>query len=561
MTSRREHPTNAPGAPPAHRAGRTTHHHAAHTVAGCDDADLNGLFTYCLSVLCEHESALAALGEALALADRRRARGRAPEGEHALRPWLYALARWVCARRLADQRAGEREEHGASAARECAAGPAVARRGAGTRAAGRPPAPAASPSVRAVRAVPPASPTAERAALLGDSRPGPAGHLPSSVRRHRELAALAWPEAAGISPGQREALELSVRHGLSAAQIAAVLSLSTAETEELLLNAACEVERTRAALHVVESGGCAVVARLAGDERLLLGTALRRELVEHVDDCPQCRRAAERAMAGVSWPGTAPASAALAVVAVPRPAVEAAVALARRARVQRTPRFDRAGYPQCENVRPARRDRLRSRALTSTVVAAVLAAPVVALWAAYRGAPVTGAPQADRSATAPDTADGSRAGGRDGGAGGPGTVAPPTGSRAWRAAPDGAAAGPAGRAAASRSHGMEPPVRGPGAPSAPRVGRPASEPAAAPHRSVPVSRPAAAAPDSAAASPSGGGAPSGGSPADSGPLSGSSAAASTATPSAAEPPPATSRPAFADIGPSGPPRAPSGSPS
>ncbi|MEU3193017.1 hypothetical protein ABZ686_20795 [Streptomyces sp. NPDC006992] len=544
MTSRREHPTNAPGASPAHRAGRTTHHHVADTAAECADADLNGLFTYCLAVLCEHESALAALGEALALADRQRGRGRAPEGEHALRPWLYALARWACARRLADQRAREREERGASAAHECAAGPAVARRGAGTRAAGRPPAPAASPPV------PPASPTAERTALLGDGRPG-AGHLPSGVRRRRELAALAWPEAAGTSSVQREALELSVRHGLSAAQIAAVLSLSPTAAEELLLHAACEVERTRAALHVVESGGCAAVARLAGDERLLLGTALRRELVEHVDDCPQCRRAAERAMAGVSWPGTAPASAALAVVAVPRPAVEAAVALARRARAQRTPRFDRAGYPQREQVRPARRDRLRSRALTSTVVAAVLAAPVVALWAAYRGAPTTGEAQADRSATAPDTADD----GRGGGAGGPGTLAPPTGSHARRAAPDGAVAGPAGRAAPSRSHALEPPVREPGAPSAPTVQRPASEPAAAPHRSVPVSRPAAAEPSIAAS------APSGDSPADSGPPSGSSSVASAATPSAAEPPPATSRPAFADIAPSGPPRAPSRSPS
>ncbi|WP_275520198.1 hypothetical protein [Streptomyces qinglanensis] len=546
MTSRREHPTNAPGAPPAHRAARTTHHHVAHTVAECDDADLNGLFTYCLAALSEHESALAALGEALALADRQRARGRAPEGEHALRPWLYALARWVCARRLADQRAGERAGRPASVARECAAGPAAARRGTGTRAAVRPPAPAASP----LR--PPASPTAERAAPFGDGGPGPAGHLPSRVRRRRELAALAWPEAAGTSPVQREALELSVRHGLSAAQIAAIFSLPPAAAEDLLLHAACEVERTRAALHVVESGGCAVVARLAGDERLLLGTALRRELLEHVDECPQCRRAAERAMAGVSWPGTAPASAELAVVAVPRPAVEAAVALARRARAQRTPRFDRAGYPQREQPRPARRDRLRSRALTSTVVAAVLAAPVVALWAAYRGAPATGEPQADRSATAPDTAED----GWSGGATRPGTLAPPTGPHAGQAAPDGAAAGPVGRGAPSRSDVREPSGRGPGSPSVPTVRRPASKPAAAPHRSVPVSRPAVAAPSLAAASPSGGGPP-----ADSGPPSGSSSAASTATPSAAEPPPATSRPAFADVAPSGPPRAPSRSPS
>ncbi|MDC7337580.1 hypothetical protein PQR15_15100 [Streptomyces lydicus] len=40
--------------------------------------------------------------------------------------------------------------------------------------------------------------------------------------------------------------------------------------------------------------------------------------------------------------------------------------------------------------RAARRRRLRARALTTTVVATVVAAPVLALWAAYRGAPATG---------------------------------------------------------------------------------------------------------------------------------------------------------------------------
>lgn len=42
--------------------------------------------------------------------------------------------------------------------------------------------------------------------------------------------------------------------------------------------------------------------------------------------------------------------------------------------------------------RAARRDRLRARAVTTTVVATVVAAPVLALWAAYRGAPSTGEP-------------------------------------------------------------------------------------------------------------------------------------------------------------------------
>ncbi|EFE67903.1 alanine-rich protein [Streptomyces viridosporus ATCC 14672] len=49
--------------------------------------------------------------------------------------------------------------------------------------------------------------------------------------------------------------------------------------------------------------------------------------------------------------------------------------------------------------RIARRDRLRARAVTTTVVATVVAAPVFALWAAYRGTPV-GEAQDGRSASA-----------------------------------------------------------------------------------------------------------------------------------------------------------------
>ncbi|NEC27459.1 hypothetical protein G3I20_13015, partial [Streptomyces sp. SID8111] len=47
----------------------------------------------------------------------------------------------------------------------------------------------------------------------------------------------------------------------------------------------------------------------------------------------------------------------------------------------------------------ARRDRLRARAVTTTVVATVVAAPVLALWAAYRGTPV-GEAEDGRSASA-----------------------------------------------------------------------------------------------------------------------------------------------------------------
>ncbi|CAM5332465.1 hypothetical protein SCALM49S_01373 [Streptomyces californicus] len=57
---------------------------------------LDGLFTYCLAVLCDHDAAADALGAALAVADRQDAR--CPSTEPERRSWLYALARWACLR-------------------------------------------------------------------------------------------------------------------------------------------------------------------------------------------------------------------------------------------------------------------------------------------------------------------------------------------------------------------------------------------------------------------------------------------------------------------------------
>lgn len=297
---------------------------------------LDGLFTYCLSVLCEHDAAAGALGDVLAMAERQRARLHDPELR---RPWLYALARWACLHRLSQ-----------------------------------------------------------------DGRPVPAkASSDVAAQRRRELSALAWPEAAGTTPEQREALELAVRHQLAPNEVAHVVGIEPDAARALLAQAACEVERTRAALAVVELGRCPAVARLAGDTQVLLGTALRRELVRHVDECPDCRFTAERAVATGPWPGLAATTAATAVLAVieaPRPAAYAALLDSMRAGAGRTregtPRFDRRGFPLAVRDRAVRRARLRNRAVTSTVIAAVVAAPVLALWAAtYHGASLAPDEKAD----------------------------------------------------------------------------------------------------------------------------------------------------------------------
>ncbi|UXY29052.1 BACON domain-containing protein [Streptomyces sp. HUAS TT20] len=338
--------TRTTGAHRAHREARdrTAARTPAHRQPARYEPYLDGLFTYCLSVLCDHDTATAALGDVLALAERR---GQRVPDEADRRAWLYALARWACLRKLAEAKQKRQ----------------------GTHAAGR----------------------------AGTERQGPQSADPpasgeAQEERRRELALLAWPEAAGTTPEQREALELAVRHHLAAHEVAAVLGMDRTVARELLASAACEVERTRAALAVVETGGCPGVALLTGDNQLVLSTAVRRELVRHVDDCPRCRRAAERAVPG-RWPGASVTPAELPVLEAPRRALYGALAHHPRARGVALPRFDRRGFPMDPKDRAARRDRLRSRAVTTTVVATVVAAPVLALWAAYRGSPAGDDPE------------------------------------------------------------------------------------------------------------------------------------------------------------------------
>ncbi|MCX4748257.1 sigma-70 family RNA polymerase sigma factor [Kitasatospora sp. NBC_01287] len=322
----------------------------------------DGLYTYCLSVLCDRRAALAALDEARRLADANAERLTDPGLRRA---WLYSLARYACVRRLGT-----------------AQDPAVDGGG---------------------------------AALLGE---------------------LAWPEAAGTTAEQREALELSVRHRLTPLELAAVLGIGTEAAQRLLAEGAAEVERTRRVLLVLGVGSCPELARLGGAgadhwRSWLLGPALRRELVGHVAGCPTCRGTAERVEAtlGTSSGGTAglPLLSARAAGPVSDPPADPAAdpgldpgagpvltpvltsgvdpdvdpdgsAIAERP--ARPARFDQRGFPRhrapglLERHRPGgdlheRAVLIRQRALTTGVLAAVLSAPVAALWLAHRDATAT----------------------------------------------------------------------------------------------------------------------------------------------------------------------------
>ncbi|GAA1414425.1 hypothetical protein GCM10009639_68110 [Kitasatospora putterlickiae] len=289
----------------------------------------DGLFTYCLSVLCEHEAASAALREVRELAARYGGRLAEPG---LVRAWLYSLARYCCLRRPADGDRGSGKGGG-----------------------------------------------------VGESGGAEA------VRRRRELASLAWPEAAGTDPGQREALELSVRHRLTPIEVAAVLGQPFETVRALLVSARAEVDRTRAALLVLGVGSCPELDRLGGAEAesrpdRVLGPALRRELVRHVVDCPTCRGTAERVADEVPEDGAAGPSGLPVLTAPPVPPGGAGRRTAAPVTVAEPGlRFDQDGFPRHRAPDTGRGPTVRRRVVTTGVLAAVLAAPIVALWAGHRG--------------------------------------------------------------------------------------------------------------------------------------------------------------------------------
>ncbi|QMU72979.1 hypothetical protein [Streptacidiphilus sp. P02-A3a] len=315
----------------------------------------DGLFTYCLSVLCDQDAAVAAVREVRRLAVRHRRRLRRPE---LLRAWLYALARHSCLVRLD----GSAPQPGRFAAGRSAP---------------------------------------------GWSSCGRHGGGPARLRR------LAWPETAGTTPAQREALELTGRHGLPVEELAAVLGLRPEQAGALLAQAVCEVERTAAALSVLAADGCPELRRLGRERGPVLGPALRGELVRHLDSCPTCRGTAEREAALGPWPGTLRAPGTLSLVRAPAELAPAQAAgerlltqLGRRDDPAAEPRFDRRGFPVQRSAPSQRAAVLRQRAVAGSVIAAVVAAPVVALFlTSQQRHTVEAAPVSSVSVSTPEPLD------------------------------------------------------------------------------------------------------------------------------------------------------------
>src|SRR5215472_5989273 len=193
-------------------------------LAGAYDNYAESLYGYCGWMLNGPDHAAATVQDMFVIAAANLGDLRDPGR---LRPWLYAVARGECHRRL---RAGE-------AGLDEAAGPAG----------------------------PPAGENTERA----------------------ELRRLVRAAMDGLNPGEREVIELAFRHDLSGADLAAVLGVPRNQAQALASRARGRLEREPGVLLVARTGrwGCPTLDLMLYDWDGQLTAPVRKQVARHTGQC------------------------------------------------------------------------------------------------------------------------------------------------------------------------------------------------------------------------------------------------------------------------------------
>jgi RNA polymerase sigma factor (sigma-70 family) len=189
------------------------------------------LHVYCRSLLAEPADAADVVQDTFVIAAAKLADLRDPDR---LRPWLYAVARNECYRRLRSRaRLASLEEAG------------------------------------------------EVTDTAADEARGP----DQAVLRELVTAAVA-----GLNPGDREVIELNLRHDLAGADLADALGVPVNQAHALASRAKTQLERSLGAVLVARTGrrSCAELdAILAGWDGTMT-TLLRKRISRHIDSCETC---------------------------------------------------------------------------------------------------------------------------------------------------------------------------------------------------------------------------------------------------------------------------------
>jgi hypothetical protein len=254
-----------------------------------------------------------------------------------------------------------------------------------------------------------------------------------------ELRALVRSAVRGLNDVDRDLIELQLRQGLEAGEIAAVLGVSRNHAHALLSRARHQLETSLGALLVARSGrqDCPALDTMLQDWDGELTALMRKRLNRHIERCPACSERRRRELVPARLIGLAPL-AALPLAAAPHglkaqvmrlTSSDAPEAVAHRASVaQRAGPFGPHGFPK--PLDPPGTRWWRTRRAQASAAAAVVTAAAVAVALALSGG--VGAHHGRPAAAGPGSSAGlPGAGGSSPGASGPGgsSGAHPGGSR------------------------------------------------------------------------------------------------------------------------------------
>jgi RNA polymerase sigma factor (sigma-70 family) len=398
------------------------------------------LFTYCRSLLREPADAADAVQDTFVIAASKLAGLR---DQSRLRPWLYAVARNECHRRLREN---------------------------------------ASTGTSALDQVPEMSD--ESADVTGGAE-------------RAELRTLLRSAVRGLNTSEQDLIQLQLQQELDVAEIAAVLGVSRNHAHALLSRARAQLEVSLGALLVARSGrdDCAALSALLEDWDGQLNVLMRKRINRHIERCPACTERKRRELAPALLLGLAPLP-----IAVMPPGMRTHVlrlvssdtpeAVAHRASVaQRAVMSGPGGFPK--PLDPPKSAWWRARTVQGAAAAAVVVAAAVLTILALTGA--FGTHHGRLSALSQgSSAPGSAARGA-GSSSGPGSSAKATASAAARVSPSPSAGGttPAGGGPSSSPSAPSPSHSpGPSHSPSPRHSPSPSSPAPSASSTTPVPPPA-----------------------------------------------------------------------
>ena len=293
------------------------------------------LYTYCRSLLREPADAADAVQDTFVIAASKLAGLR---DRNRLRPWLYAVARNECHRRLRDK---------------------------------------ASAATSALDQVPEMS---DESADVAEGA------------ERAELRALLRSAVRGLGAGEQDLIQLQLRQELDVAEIAAVLGVSRNHAHALLSRARAQLEVCMGALLVARSGrgDCEALGALLEDWDGQLNVLMRKRINRHIERCPACTERKRRELAPALLLGLAPLP-----IAVMPPGLRTQVlrlvssdtpgAVAHRASVaQRADMSGPGGFPK--PLDPPKSAWWQARSVQGAAAAAVVVAAAVLVILAVTGA-------------------------------------------------------------------------------------------------------------------------------------------------------------------------------